>query len=140
MANVIYNAFLADLFNKEIDLEGDTIYCALLTSTYSADKDHTAWSDVEAYQAAGSGYTSGGQALASKAVTNDTSNDLAKFDSADPAWTSTTITARFAVLWDASRANRLIALFDFGTDKSSTVGTFTVQVSSDGWFTAAQSA
>ena len=135
MANVIYNRFLANLQNKEIDLEADTIKCALVTSSYTPDKDHNTWSDVSANEVSGTGYTAGGQDLANKAVTEDDTNDLAYFDSDNPQWTSSTITARGAVLYDDTLAgDDLIGYWDFTEDKSSSNGTFTITVDANGWF------
>jgi hypothetical protein len=139
MANVIYNRFLANLQNKVVDLEADTIKCALVTSSYTPDKVHNTWSDVSTYEVSGTGYTANGQDLANKSVTEDDSNDLAYFDSDNPSWASSTITARGAVLYDDTLAgDDLIGYWDFTEDKSSSNGTFTVTVDANGWLKLAQ--
>ena len=46
--------------------------------------------------------------------------------STDPSWTSATITARGALIYNSSKSNKSVAVIDFGTDKTSTAGTFTV--------------
>ena len=45
----------------------------------------------------------------------------------DAVVTASTITARGALIYNASQANKAIAVFDFGADKSSTAGDFTIQ-------------
>ena len=46
----------------------------------------------------------------------------------DPSWTSATITARYAVIYNSTRSNKAVAVIDFGSDITSTNGTFTVQL------------
>lgn len=62
------------------------------------------------------------------------------FGSASPSATTATITARYGVIYDttpgAGGSNPLIALYDFGSNQTSTAGTFTVTVPAYGWFTA----
>jgi len=140
MADTIYNRFFANLMNKEVDLEADTIRVALLTSSYTINKDHNTWSDVSANEVSGTGYTAGGATLANKSVTQDDTNDQATFDADNVTWSSSTITARYAVLYDDTLTNDdLLAIFDFGSDQSSSNGDFTLQFSSDGILSLAQS-
>ena len=97
MANAVYNSFKRDIANGSIDLDTDTINVMLVTSSYSPTIDtHTKRSDIT-NEVTGTGYTAGGQALASKTVTADNTNDRAAFDAADVTWTTATITARGAV-------------------------------------------
>lgn len=135
MANVVFNRFPTNLMNKEIDLDADTIKVGLLTDSYTPDKDHDLWGDVSANEVSGTGYTAGGATLANTTVVQDDANDLAYFDSDNPAWSTATITARYAVLYDDTVADDpLIALWDFTEDKTSTAGTFTITVPATGWF------
>jgi hypothetical protein len=136
MASVIYNSFKRDIMNGAIDLDTDTINVMLVTSSYTVDIDsHTKRSDIT-NEVVGAGYSSGGSALASKAVTVDNTDNEGVFDAADLAWTTSTITARGAVLYKArggaSSADELICFIDFSTDKISTVGTFTIQWAAEG--------
>ena len=77
----------------------------------------------------GNGYTTGGVALASKAVTEN-STSWVLFDAADPEWTSATFTARGALIYNktlgdaSSNARGAIAILDFGGDFSVSGGTF----------------
>jgi len=140
MASGIYNRFKANLMNKIVDLEDDTIKVMLLDSGYTFAATHNVIGDVSGDEIAdttsnGNGYTTGGKTLAGKAVTQAATT---KFDGTDSAWTVATITARYAVLYDDTvGTDDLIACFDFGTDKSSVAGTFTIQWAAAGILTLA---
>jgi len=117
-----------------IDYLTDTIKCALLTSSYTpVQATHEWWSDVSANDVSGTGYTGGGQALVSKTVS--ASSLVTTMDAADPSWTSSTITARYAVFYKdtgSGATSPLIAYADFGGNISSTNGTFTVLLNASG--------
>ncbi|MDP3789140.1 MAG: hypothetical protein Q8R48_01930 [Candidatus Omnitrophota bacterium] len=130
MASGIYNRFKANLMKKDIDLEVDTIKVMLLSSSHAFNPDHNLVSQISANEITGTGYTAGGAALANKTVTQDDTNDKAKWDADDVSWQNSTITARFAVLYDAN--NNLIACIDFAEDKSSSSGEFKIQWHADG--------
>lgn len=136
MADIIYNSFKRDIMNGSIDLDTDTINVMLVTSTYTPDQDaHTKRSDIT-NEVSGTGYSAGGSALAGKAVTVDNTDNEGVFDANDLSWTTSTITARGAVLYKArggaSSADELICYLDFGTDKTSTAGTFTISWNAEG--------
>jgi hypothetical protein len=48
-------------------------------------------------------------------------------DFSDSSWTTATITARGALIYNSRKSNKAVAVLDFGSDKISTGGTFTVQ-------------
>jgi len=136
MASGIYNRFKANLMNKEVDLEADTIKVALLDNNHSFNADDNTWSDVSANEISGTGYTAGGEELANKSVTQDDTNDKAVFDADDVSWTSATFTAYHAVIYDDTLASDdLICSIDFGGAKSVSNGTFTIQWDSNGIIT-----
>lgn len=119
-----------DIANGNIDLASDTFYVLLVTSTYTPNKDtHTKRSDITNEVPNGSGYTTGGQAV-TPTVTKDLVNDRVDVTYADVTWTSSTITARAGVVYKrrggASSADELLFYVDFGTDVSTTGGTFTL--------------
>lgn len=130
MANVFYDNAKKNLWNGTIDLDTNTIKCALVTSSYTPSQaSHEFFSDIT-NEVTGTGYTAGGQALTTKVVSADTSNHRGKFTADNVSWTSSTITARGAVLYkDTGTASTspLIGYIDFGSDKSSSSGTFTIQ-------------
>ena len=101
---------MSTLFKKDVllgdhHLDSDSIYIALYTSsaTLSAATDGYITSNEVAN---GNGYTTGGNALSSKAVTENSTSGV--FDAADPEWTSA------------------IAILDFGGDFSVSGGTFKI--------------
>jgi hypothetical protein len=135
MADVIYNSFKRDIMNGGIDLDTDTIKVALVTSTYTPDQDaHDNFDDVT-NEVTGTGYTAGGATLASVTVTADNTDNEGVFDAADVTWASSTITARGAVIYKSTgtaSTSKLIAYIDFGSDKSSSSGNFTIQWNAEG--------
>jgi hypothetical protein len=134
MASGIYEIFKANLMNKVVDLEGDTIQVSLMDTNHSFTSTHNTWSQVSANELATAGnYTADGKVLASGTVTQGATT---KFDGTDVAWTSATFTAVHAVLWDNTTAgDDLICSFDFGGDKTVTAGTFTIQWHANGIIT-----
>ena len=131
MPSKLYGNFLAKALNKEVDWDSDTIKVALLTSSYTPNQDtHDYFDDVSANEVTGTGYTSGGQTLGSKTVTYDGANNVIVLDAADVTWSSSTITARYAVVYNDSGATAgqkaLIGYVDFSSDQSSTNGNFTI--------------
>lgn len=122
-------AFLS-AFNKEIDLDSDTIKVMLCTSAYTPNQDTHQYKSSVTNEVAGTGYTADGVTLGSPTVTYTGGSKTFMFDAADSSWSNSTITARYAVVYDAtpgSDATRpLIAYVDFGADVSTTAGTFTI--------------
>ena len=135
MASGIYNRFKANIMNKEVDLEADTIKVALLDSNHSFTATHNTWSDVSTNEISGTGYTSGGATLSNKSVTQAATT---KWDADDTSWTSATFTANHAVIYDDTMTNDdLICSIDFGGAQSVSSGTFTIQWHADGIITLA---
>lgn len=131
MASKMYGQFLLKALNKEVDWDTDTIKVALVSSAYTPNQDtHDYYDDVVANEVSGTGYTAGGATLASKTATYDSATNVIILDAADAVWASSTITARYAVVYDDSGATNaqkaLIGYVDFGSDQSSTNGNFTV--------------
>lgn len=117
-------SFKADAFGGVQDLDTDTIKLALYTSLATLDASTTAYSSTNEVPASGS-YTAGGGTLTGAVIS--TSGTTAFVDFNDISFTSATITARGALIYNASKSNKAIAVLDFGSDKTSTNGTFTVQ-------------
>jgi hypothetical protein len=113
-----------------------TIKVALVTSSYTFNQETHDYFDDITNEVSGTGYTAGGATLASK--TNTETTRVTTFDAADTTWTSSTITARGAVVYYASgtaSTSLLIAFIDFGADKSSDNGTFQITWNASGIFT-----
>ena len=122
-------------YSKEIDWLNDTIKVMLCTSSYVPNQDTHVYKDVSVdNEVVGDGYTAGGATLASKTLAYDAGTNITKFDAADTVWAASTITARYAVIYDDTpESNKpLLGYVDFGEDEESTSTDFTIQWSSDG--------
>lgn len=131
-----YGNALLKALNKEINWSTDTIKVALVTSAYTPDQDNHAYFSSITGEATGTGYTAGGATLASKTATYTAATNVITLDAADVTWTSSTITARYAVIYDASpgtaATNPLLAYVDFGADQTSTNGNFSITWDANG--------
>ena len=133
MASLIYNKGKTEILNGGIDLLNDDIYVALVTSSYTPDKDSDDYFGDVDNEVSGAGYVA--KALANKSITQDDANDRAKFDADDAIWTTATFTARAAIIYKhtgAAATSTLIAYVDFGEDYSATAEDFTIEWDSDG--------
>jgi len=133
---MVYNSFKGKI-DGTINWIGDSVKCMLVTSAYVADEDlHTVVSDVT-NEVVGTGYTAGGLALTTKAINIDNSLNQAKYDADDAQWLNSTITARGAVVYKdtgVAGTSPLICYIDFGGDKVSSSGTFSIIWNADGIF------
>jgi hypothetical protein len=116
------NSFKTELLGGTHDLDTDTIKIALFTSSATLGASTTAYSTSN--EVSGTGYTAGGNTLAGATIS--LSGSTAIVDFTDTTWSSATITARGALIYNSSKADRAIAVLDFSSDKSSTNGDFTV--------------
>lgn len=117
------NSFKTELLGGTHDLDTDVIKIALYTSSATLDASTTAYSTTN--EVTGSaGYTAGGNTLSGATIS--LSGSTAIVDFSDTTWSSATITARGALIYNSSKSNKAIAVLDFGSDKSSTNGDFTV--------------
>jgi len=136
MASLLYQRFLANLMNKIIDLEADTIKVALLDNNHTPAATDNEWADVSANEISGAGYVAGGQDLAGKAVTQAAAT---KFDATNVTWSNATFSAYHAVLYDDTLAGKdLIASIDFGGEQAVADGTFTIEWSANGIITLSE--
>lgn len=137
----MYSLAVQNAFAGAIDFENDTIMCALTTAT-APDQDTDEFFDDVANEVSESGtnYTSGGAEIASPSMTYDADTNTLTFDGTDVTWSSSTITARYAIIYDAETGvagtSPLLAYVDFGENKSSSNGDFTIQWHTDGIFKA----
>lgn len=137
MANVAYNRFKLALLGAEIDMSngGDDIRVALCTNVYVPNIDtHLDFADIT-NEVVGAGYVADGALLANQAVSQDNVDDEGVFDADNVTWAASTITARYAIIyWDTGVAGTslLIACIDFGEDKTSTGGDFTITWDAEG--------
>lgn len=133
MASLVYNSCIRDAVIGLIDFDTDTFKMMLVTSTYTASKSHSKRSDIT-NEVTGTGYSTGGNACSVSVAAIDNVNNDVEISFTVTSWTSATITARAGVIYKsrggASSADELVGYVDFGSDVSSTNGTFAVTVSS----------
>lgn len=122
-----------DTTQLAVNYDGDTIKLALVDNTITPNFDtHDQFVDLSSGEVTGTGYTAGGATLAGKSI-SISGGDL-DWDATDPTWASSTITARGGVVYDNTLANDpLICLLNFGSDISSSSGTFTVTFAAGGF-------
>ena len=129
MASLIFNKFLDYLADN--DISDDTFKVALVTSSYTPDKDtHEHFDDVT-NEVSGTGYSAGGNTVTGT-LTLSTANDRLTLEFASTSWTSATITARGAVYYSSTgtaSTSTLIAYNDFGSDVAVTAGTLALAAS-----------
>ena len=123
ITQAVASSFKQQILLGEHDLDTDVIKLALYTSAATLSAATTAYSTSG--EVVGAGYTAGGNTLAGATVS--LSGTTAFVDFTDTTWTTATITARGALIYNSSKANKAIAVLDFGADKTSTAGDFTVQ-------------
>jgi hypothetical protein len=103
---------------------GDVFKLALYTSSANLDSSTTAYSATNEVASSGS-YSAGGGTLTNITPTSSSTTALTDFD--DLSFTTTTLTSRGALIYNSTDSNRAVAVLDFGSDKTVTAGTFTVQ-------------
>lgn len=111
---------------------GDTFKIALYTSSATLDSSTTAYSATN--ETSGTGYTAGGNTLTSQSVT--LSGTTAYIDFADSTWSSSTISAAGALIYNSTQSNKAVLTLNFGGTYSSSNGNFTVQFPAPGTTTA----
>ncbi len=116
-------SFKQDILLGVHDLDTDTLKMALFLATAELGADTLIYTTTG--ETSGTGYTAGGEVLTG--VTVLTSGTTAYVDFADPTWNPASFTARGALIYNASKGNKAIAVLDFGADKTATT-TFTVQM------------
>lgn len=101
----------------------DTFKIALYTSAATLDATTTAY--TTSGEVTGTGYTAGGNTLTISVVPTS-SGTTAYLSFSNTSWTTATITARGALIYNSTQSNAAVAILDFGSDKTSTAGTFTI--------------
>ena len=129
ITSAICNSFKAEVLQALHNFtasSGNSFKLALYTSSATLNKSTTAYSTSnEISNTSGSAYTAGGKALTS--VTPVLSTDTAVCDFADVSFTSASFTANGCLIYNDTNADRAVCAIAFGSDKTVTSGTFTVQ-------------
>jgi hypothetical protein len=122
-------SFKQALLDGEMDFSSNTAQTfkvALYTSSASLNAATTAYTTSN--EVSGTGYSAGGNTLTiSTNPTNGGSGTTVFLSFSNTTWTSSTITARGALIYKSGGTNPSVAVLDFGSDKSSTNGDFQIQ-------------
>jgi hypothetical protein len=121
----ICTVFKADLMNTASNLEAATLKMALYTSSATLSQTTASYSATNEVPNSGT-YTAGGKTLTNVAIS--VVGNTAIFDCDNVTFTSATISAQAAVIYNNSLANAAICVLDFNSVKSSSSGTFEVQI------------
>ena len=113
-------SFKKELYQAIHDLSTDTIKIALYTANANLNEDTTVYSATN--EVVASGYTAGGEIMTGVAISS--SGYVAYANWNNVSWTAA-LTARCALIYNASKGNKSVAVLDFGSDKTSTT-TFTI--------------
>jgi hypothetical protein len=121
--------YLCTSFKKEL-LEGlhdfnvgaNTYKLALYDNNASFTAATTVYTATN--EVSGTGYSAGGGTLTN--IDPTTSGTTAFIDFADLTFSTATITARGALIYNSTNGNRTVCVLDFGSDKTSTAGDFTI--------------
>ena len=128
ISQAMCTSFKVGLLSADFDFDtgtSQTFKIALYTSSATLSAATTAYTTSN--EVTGTGYSAGGQALTISQVPTS-SGTTAFIDFSDVTWSTATITARGALIYLANgTTNPAVAVLDFGGDKTSTAGNFTIQ-------------
>lgn len=114
-------SFKAELYQAVHNLTADTLKIALYTANANLNEATTVY--TTAGEVTGGGYTAGGVVLTGTTIQTSGSTAYVNFDN---VVFNASVTARCALIYNASKANKAIAVLDFGSDKTSTNFTITM--------------
>jgi hypothetical protein len=123
IAQALCSSFKQQILLGEHDLDTDVLKIALYTSAADLGAATTVYSTSN--EVVGAGYVAGGNTLTGATVS--LTGTTAFVDFANTTWAASTITARAALIYNSSKANKAIAVLDFGSDKTTTANNFTIQ-------------
>ena len=123
----VCNSFKSQLLDGDHDFSaagGDVFKLALYTSAATLNATTTVYTSTNEVGNTGT-YSAGGGVLTGQTVSLDGSVGIVDF--ADLSFTGVTLTARGALIYNTSASNKSVCVLDFGSDKTATSGTFTIQ-------------
>ena len=142
MANAkMYGNALLKAMNKEVNLGNGAsgLKLMLCTSAYTPNQDTDMYKSNVTNEVVGTGYTSGGVSITSVTVSYNSATNTIKVDGADVNFATSTITSRYAVIYDDTNSTDatkvLLAYIDFETDQISSNGDFKITFDANGIFT-----
>lgn len=126
ITQTLVNSFKQQVLEGVHDFTVDTFKIALYLSTADLGGSTTVY--VTAGETSGAGYAAGGVVLTGTTVS--LSGSVAYVDFADATWPGASFTARGALIYNASKGNKAVAVLDFGADKTAS-NNFVVQMPSN---------
>ena len=120
ITQALCTSFKSDILSG-IHSSADVYKIALYTSSATLDATTTAYTTTN--EVSGTGYTAGGATLSGFNVVTSGTTAILDFDNA--SWANATLTARGAMIYNSTKSNKAVAVWNFGADKTSTDGTFT---------------
>jgi len=117
-------SFKQQILLAQQDLSTDTLKLALYTGLATLGPSTAIY--TTSYEVVGTGYTAGGNVLTGITISTS-SNGVVYVDFANSAWNPAAFTARGALIYNASKSNKSVAVLDFGSDKTCQTS-FTVQM------------
>lgn len=124
ISQAMCTSFKVDLLAGNQDFDTDVFKIALYTSAATLDASTTAYTATGEVPSTGN-YVAGGNTL-TVSVTPTSTGTTAFVSFANTTWSAATITARGALIYNSSKSNKAVAVLDFGSDKTSTSGDFTI--------------
>lgn len=115
-------SFKAELYQGIHDLVTDSIYIALFDAEADLTESTTVYTTTN--EITGTGYTAGGNLLLNATI--NTLGRTAYVSFSNTSWTAATFTCRCALIYNATKGNKAIAVLDFGADKTVTNNTLTI--------------
>lgn len=109
------------------DLETDVLKIALYTSAANLGPDTTAYTTTG--ESSGAGYTAGGITLTNVSVSSGNNIAYVSFD--NPTWPGSSFTARGALIYNSSNANKSMFVLDFGTNQTTVNENFVIDLPAD---------
>jgi len=121
ITSAICNSYKQEII-EGVHSSSDVYKIALYTSSATLGASTTSYSSTN--EISGTGYSAGGATLSG--FTSGLSGSTAYLTFTDVAIANATITARGCLIYNSSKSNKAVAVFDFGSEISSVNGTFTV--------------
>jgi hypothetical protein len=127
MANIIPDAFKTELLSGTHNFAngGNSFKIALYTDISGFSTSSTAYSATNEVSSSGTSYPAGGQALDSQVIA--VASNVAHVDFADEVFSSVTLSAVGAIIYNDTNSDKLVVVLDFGGTKTATNGDFTIQ-------------
>jgi hypothetical protein len=126
--NAICNSFKKELLEAKHNFStaptGNKFKLSMYNSSATLGKSTTSFT-TGGEVSSPAGYTSGGKALVNTGTSVASSVAITSFSNL--SFTNVTLTARGSLIYNTSNSNTGVCVLDFGSDKTATAGTFTIQ-------------